>query len=534
MKLINKISAAFIVCAGVFSATSCDVLNEPQLNLPFTDDTDYTDTENMQSFLIGAYAQFQSLGWEQYPLLAVRGDDVNSGGLGDQQDYQRTDEYNYNVSFWMYNSVWQGFYIDMLGFHAAMEEITKFKEFAPNPALADQYIAEIKVLRAFLLLQVVRNWGTVFIPTSSKPADFLVMNLSSKDEVMQHISDQMDEAIPLLANLRPNQRTDIPGGVTKFTALALKAIANLEMENYQGVADATSQIITPGLFTLHADYYQLFKVPGKLSNENLLELQYSDLGQGSGPVFPSDPAQNAFFGPQGWRPAVTGAGDGWGFFEPSLKYIKFMIDRNEVIRLKTSVLFTPRGIDVLQTDPAYATLPTWITSAEGNFLDTDANQTPYTAWVTDDGDRIRSYSRAMFASGKHYLPSNQLTTGRTNYATNKNFICIRYAEVLLMHAEALTRGATSSSITALQAINLVRSRAGVPTLTTVTSEDVMDEKFAELAMEWGIRYFDLIRLDNTAELTYDGRTFTADKTYLPYPQTQQDQLPILRTTNNNE
>lgn len=516
MKFINKISAVLVICAGVFSATSCDVLEEPQLNLPFTDDTDYTDTETMQSFLIGAYARFQQFGWEQYPLIAVRGDDVNSGGLGDQQDYQLTDEYSYNVGFWMYNSVWQGFYTDILDFHSAMEQIAKFKDHVPNPAVADQYIAEVKVLRAFLLLQIVRNWGTVFIPTSSRASDFLVMELSSKDQVMQHISNQMDEAIPLLPNVRPNQRTDIPGGVTKHTALAIKAMANLELENYQEVADATSEIIASGLFTLQSDFYELFKIPGKLSDENLLELQYSDLGQGSGTVFPSDNAFNAFFGPQSWTPAVTGSGGGWGFYEPSLKYIKFMLDRDESVRLETSVIFTNRGITELKTDPEYATLPGWITN------------------TTRDGDVFNDGSRALFVSGKHYLPSNQLTTGRTNYATNKNFICIRYAEVLLMHAEALTRGATSSSITALQAVNLVRSRADVPALLAVTSEDVMDEKFAELAMEWGIRYFDLIRLGDTNELSYDGRTFTDNKTYLPYPQAQQDQLPILRNTNNNE
>lgn len=516
MKLINKISAALVICAGVFFATSCNMLEEPQLNLPLTDDTDYTDTEKMQSFLTGAYARFQQFGWEQYPLIAVRGDDVNSGGLGDQQDYQRTDEYSYNVNFWMYNSVWQGFYTDILDFHSAMEQIALFKEHAPNPALADQYIAEVKVLRAFLLLQIVRNWGTVFIPTSSKASDFLVKELSSKDQVMQHISDQMDEAIPFLPNMRPNQRTDITGGVTRFTALAIKAMANLELEKYQEVADATSAIITPGIFTLQSDFYELFKVPGKLSNENLLELQYSDLGQGSGPVFPDDNAFNAFFGPQSWTPAVTGSGGGWGFYEPSLKYIKFMLDRNESVRLETSVIFTNRGITELKTDPEYATLPSWISN------------------TTRDGDIFNDGSRALFVSGKHYLPSNQLTSGRTNYGTNKNFICIRYAEVLLMHAEALTRGATSSSITAVQAVNLVRSRAGVPTLSSVTSQDVMDEKFAELAMEWGIRYFDLIRLGDIDELTYDGRVFTENKTYLPYPQAQQDQLPILRNTNNNE
>jgi hypothetical protein len=462
--------------------------------------------------LIGAYAEFQNRGWEQFPLIAVRGDDVNAGGLGDQQDFAETDKFNYNVNYWMYNSVWQGFYQDILNMHSSMEQIALYKEFAANPVLADQYIAECKVLRAYLLLQITRVWGNVFIPTSSQPSDFLVKELSTKAEVMQHISDQMDEAIPMLANLRPNQRTDIRGGVTKHTALAVKALANLELKNYQQVADATSQIISSGLFALEPDYYELFKIPGKLNNENLLEFQYTDLGQGSGN---QTSYLFAFFGPQAWTPAVAGSGGGWGFYEPSLKYIKFMLTRGETERLQTSVIFTNRGINEIKTDPNFATLPAWITN------------------TTPDGDRFDDYSRAMFASGKHYLPSNQLTPGRTDYGTNKNFICIRYAEVLLMHAEALTRGATSSSITADAAVNLVRNRVSMTNLTGVTADQVMDEKFAELAMEWGTRYYDLIRLENYAPLSYEGRTFTPGKTYLPYPQQQQDQLPILRNSPNN-
>ncbi len=509
MKAKNSLIKIAALSVALLGASACtDVLNEPQQNLVYTDAIDYTLTENMDQPLIGAYGTFQNgRAWEQFPLISVRGDDVNAGGLGDQPQFADTDLYTYTVDYWMYNSVWQGLYGDVLKLHSAMEQIAKYKEFAPNPVLADQYTAEVKVMRAFLMLQLTRVWGNIFIPTSSDPSEFLVMSLSTKAEVMQHISDQMDEAIPLLPNQRPNQRTDITGGVTKHTALAIKAMANLELGNYQAVADATSQIISSNLFTLEPDYYELFKIPGKLSNENLLEVQYTDLGQGSGN---QTSYLFAFFGPQAWVPAVAGAGGGWGFYEPSMKYIKFMLDRGEQERLQTTVIFTNRGINAIKADPNYATLPAWITN------------------TTPDGDVFSDYSRAMFASGKHYLPSNQLTPGRTNYGTNKNFICIRYAEVLLMHAEALTRGGTSSALTAAEAVNLVRARVGLSSLASVTPAQVMDEKYAEMAMEWGIRYYDLIRLGDFAPLSYDGRTFDPSKTYLPYPQAQRDQLQVLR------
>ncbi len=484
-----------------------DLLEEPAENRAFTEETDYTITDNMELPLVGMYADFYNSEWEVFPLISVRGDDVNAGGLGDQQDFAETDKYNYNKDFWMSNSVWQNYYGDLFNAHSAMEQIGKYKEFASNKGLADQYIAEVKVMRTWYLYYLALIWGDIFITESQDPSQLLVATLSNKEEVMKHISAQMDEAIPLLPALNPNERTDVKGGITKFTALAMKARANLELKNYAAVAEATGQIISSGKFALSADYYNLFKIPGKLNKENILELQYSDFGKGSGDAINY---LNEFFGPQGWTPKVTGVGGGWGFYEPSLKYIKFMLDRNETIRLETSVLFTNRGIAEIKKDSKYANLPGWISN------------------TTRSGDRINDYARAFFASGKHYLPSDQLIPGRTTYGNNKNLICIRYAEVLLMHAEAITNGASSPVMTADAAVNLVRARAGLTPLTSVTNAQVMDEKFAELAMEWGTRFFDMIRTGNYAALTYDGRTFTADKIYLPYPQNQVDQIPALQ------
>src|SRR5690606_13074424 len=118
--------------------------------------------------------------------------------------------------------------------------------------------------------------------------------------------------------------------------------------------------------------------------------------------------------------------------------------------------------------------------------------------------------------------------GRTAYGSNKNNNVIRYGEILLMYAEALAQGASGSGMTAAQAVNEVRERANMLPLASVTLDQIIDEKFAELSMEWGKRYFDMIRLERYGELNYDGTTFTADKIYLPYPQTQVDQFPVLQ------
>ncbi len=490
---------------GFFALSSCDNKLDEKMELDASSSFDYTSTEGAKGALIGAYSSFQDMGWEQIPLLSVRGDDVNAGGLGDQAAFSDTDRFVYDNNYWMYNSLWSVWYQHILQIVTQIDQLDKFKAGGVNPNLINQYQAECKVMSAFLHLEVSRVWGKVILVETP---DQTQLKMKSKEEIMQWISAKMDEAIPYLPDMRPNQRGDIKGGITKYTALAIKAMANLELRNYQAVADATGAIINSGKFSLYSDFNNLFKIPGKLADENLLEVQYSDLGVASGGG--SINHLWAFYGPQGWTPSVAGSNDGWGFYEPSLKYIKFMLSRGEKKRLQSSVLFTNRGINKIKEDPAFATLPTWVSN------------------TTIEGDVINDYTRAMFASGKHYLPSNQLTAGRKDYGSNKNFIIVRYAEILLMYAEAVARGANPTAGSAVNAVNIVRNRAGLSALASVTADQVMDEKYAELGMEWGIRYYDMVRLGNTAALSYDGRTFTMDKQFLPYPLAQIDKINSIK------
>ncbi|SHK41089.1 RagB/SusD family nutrient uptake outer membrane protein [Epilithonimonas mollis] len=514
MKQLKYIKVAFLFSAIALS--SCDSKLDEPMELDAGSSYDYTSAEGAKSAVMGAYATLSGqklndkgelvdtgVAWESIPLISVRGDDVNSGGKGDQAPFGDTDNFSYDRSYWMYNSLWEQFYQKVVQVTAQIEQLEKFRAGGVNSKLIDQYIGECKTLRAFYTLEISRVWGKVIV---MEVLDQSQVTLKTKDDVMKWVSSQMDESIPNLLDMRPNQRTDIKGGITKYTALAIKAMANLELKNYQGVADATGEIMRSGKFTLFGDYYGLFKTPGKLADENLLEIQYSDFGTATG--------NNVkhlwdFYGPTSWTPSVTSAGAGWGFYEPSLKYIKFMLNRNEQKRLVTNVLFTPDGINKIKEDPNFSTLPSWVSN------------------VTPDNDQINNSARALFFSGKHYLPSNQLIPGRLSYGSNKNYIITRYAEILLMYAEAVARGASPTAGSAVDAVNKVRERANLGLLTSVTADQVMDEKYAELGMEWGIRYFDMVRLGNTAALSYDGRTFTMDKQFLPYPLAQLERIQSL-------
>ncbi len=501
---MKSIQYKSIVLSGliIFLAFSCsDNLDAPFENETFTSDVDYTIGGDMILPLIGAYHGLYTRGWEGPLTLGFRGDDVDAAG--DQVPMTEQDQYKYLPSHWNLNAVWQNHYNDIINTFSAMDEIEKYRPAANNDALADQYIAECRTIRAYLYLSLAKAFGKLIIideldNIQNTPA-------SNKTQVMEYIVAEMDEVISKLPAVNPNKRSDVRGGITRFTAYAIQTLAYQEMEDYQGVANAAAAIIGSGEYNLFPDYYHLFKKAGKLNDEIILEFQFSDFNQGEGDRFAH---LFAPYGIGGWTPVITGAGAGWGFYAPSMKYVTFMLDRGESVRLETSVVFTPDGINQLQNE--YGAIPDWISN------------------MNREGDIFNNNARLKFGSGKYIQPSTELIPGRTSPGSNKNLIVIRYAEILLTYAEALTRGASSNiSMTADEAVNLVRARAGLNNLSGVTTNNVLDEKFAELGTEWGIRYYDMVRTGNEAALSYEGRTFTMDKAYYVIPAPQVAELPQL-------
>jgi hypothetical protein len=124
-----------------------------------------------------------------------------------------------------------------------------------------------------------------------------------------------------------------------------------------------------------------------------------------------------------------------------------------------------------------------------------------------------------------------MTEGSTEWGRNNNVRLIRYAEVLLMNAEAKVRNGKSGD----DSFNLVRTRALMPTLTGVTIDDILDERRMELCSEWGLRYTDLVRTGQAAQVLnqpslvrdFANGEWTEQKAYWPVPGTQLMNLPDL-------
>ena len=144
---------------------------------------------------------------------------------------------------------------------------------------------------------------------------------------------------------------------------------------------------------------------------------------------------------------------------------------------------------------------------------------------------------------KKYRPytANNADAGFDNNLNyNNNLRYYRFAETLLNAAELMLRVGQGD---ALGLVNQVRERAGVPGLTSVSIDDIIEERKLEFVGE-GKRYWDLVRTDMAANVLVptpcdgltqgdQGRvgTWTPSKKYIPIAQAELDSDPALVQNN---
>ncbi|MFD1294405.1 RagB/SusD family nutrient uptake outer membrane protein [Lutibacter holmesii] len=120
---------------------------------------------------------------------------------------------------------------------------------------------------------------------------------------------------------------------------------------------------------------------------------------------------------------------------------------------------------------------------------------------------------------------------------DNDWIVLRYADVLLLYAEAILAGGDSTTdIRAIDAFNQVRARAGLEEIANLTKQELLDERRVEFVYE-NQRLYDLVRFGQADEVltkySNDNSLFyTPEKKYLPFPQREIDNLPNFYKQNN--
>jgi hypothetical protein len=492
------------VLLGAVASSCSDFINKLPENEYNNSDIDYTNLSNMYEPVSGIYRTAGSenpglVHWMDFGIRGVRGDDLDKGSSASDQATLTDLKYFHNTyasvqTFWGTNNCWNDYYGLIIYANNALTELNKFAanisaSDATNLKLNKQYQAEVRFIRAFAHLTISRIFGNVPILTDN--VQLSSIGKSSVADVRKFISSEMDFCIANLEDCRPNQSIH-SGAVTKYSALLLKAKVNADLAGsdntspyWDVVLDCTNQIIGSSKFSLYTDYYQLFKKPGKLCDESLFELQFSDFGTGSG----NNVEPGAFWAFQGPRGDQKGSPiSGWGFMTPSQTVVDFFTARQDSVRLKTTVMYC--GADA----SSYA--------------------------VTPSGDKIYGNSDGLkYFNGKAYLPSSQMNPGRTDYGSNNNVRVLRYSDALLLNAEAKVRKGQNGDTQ----LNLVRNRAKLASITNASLQNILDERRAEFACEWwGERYNDLLRTGQAATALSAFGFVSGTSDYIPIPQTQID------------
>lgn len=476
---INKYLSVLALASLLFGATSCsDYIDiDPENSVP-EEKVDYTNLDNMYMPVSGVYAKVRTgaMHWVIWPLSIVRDGDVWSGKPDDQAPLVDMGNYNYDQGFWGLNEMWNQYYGIIKVANSALESLDEYAVYATTDAQKAtnrSYQGEVKFLRAYAYYRLVQAFGPVTILRSNTQTN---LTRSTIEAVNKYMLEDLEYAYNNCPEVRPNEMAHI-GAVSAYSAKALAAKVYLNMGQYDQVEKLTDDIINSRKFKPYEDFYQLFKIPGKLCNESLFECQCTDFGQGSGEMVDADQWFN-FQGPSLQGPSISVGG--WGFIGYSDEFKAWAESRNEDVRATTTFLVGGT------------------TTPSGDFIKPQQNSIRTNCW-----------------NGKAYTPTNQMTEGRTKYGSNNNIRVLRYADVLLMNAEAKVKLGKNGD----EPFNEVRRRAHMPELTNVTFDQILDERRMELCCEWGERYNDLIRTGKAAEVL-GPKGWTVEKTYYPLPLDQ--------------
>ncbi len=313
-----------------------------------------------------------------------------------------------------------------------------------------QYIGEVRFLRALYYSRLVKVYGGVII-TGEVDIDNMDLPKNTREEVVQEVLDDLEYAI---ANL-PN--TAYSGRVVKGSALALKARVLMTESRWAEAAQAAKQVIDDQKFSLSEDFAGMFNGQSQDGNPEII---FSSVYTAPDKVSHLDIMYGS------WR---------------SCSPLQGLVDAYECTDGKSiseSPLFDPEN-PYENRDPR---LDLTI------FL-------PGEPWEYGNGVVDEVFLTTGFAWEK-YIDRTQAPVTST-IKSAQDVIILRYADVLLMYAEAKNE-ADGPDQSVYDALNEVRARTGVdmPAVSGLSKEElrerIRNERRVELAME-GIRYFDLKR-----------------------------------------
>ncbi len=466
---MNKIAIKILTLVFISSLlTSCKkwVEYNPHEDFRITE-LDYLKSEtDYRTMAVSVYTPIQWLN-QAVPVGDIASDNSVSGGenASDVLSLQQIDDYTHTPVNSTLTELWKAAYeginrANYMTQYKAKNLAGEAVEFAGKDAL----YGEVYFLRAYYYFHLVRFFGDVplFADKRLSLSESKSLQRSSKAEVYKQIELDLNSAIAVLPAIQIEK-----GRVTKYAAQALLGKVLLYETKFDAAAAMLENVIAPNAFSLVSNFGSIFLAAGENGPESVFEIQYSNTspyynwggvtrGQGNHSV-----QQCGIRGLNGTAGMPYAAG--WSTNLPSQNLAAAYTAGDK-----------RKDVTVLNIEAYKAANPSFnITYQVAPFKNTGLYN-------------------------QKYLPRNGETSGQVELNYLNNFRTIRFAEVLLMAAEANNRASASNDVKAQTYLNRVRQRAFGDLLHNITStgatlkQDIWDERRLELAME-GDRFFDLVR-----------------------------------------
>ena len=455
---------ALFLSAGLLFAACTDLSEEVYSDIQKKDF--FTSEESLRIYAARAYNMLQAYGSEQslWTLNIQAGDELAApkNCVNDWVDprYAELQRHTYTPSNKLVRMGWDYCFDGIAACNDVLHEIENNSlEFDGKAKI----LAEVRILRDYFYMLAIDGWGNV--PFSVDAADKNYPEQKDRKFVFSFIEREILDNIGFLEEV-PSPANY--GHVTQGMAYTLLAKMYLNAEKWVGepmwdkAEKACLAVMNPGHYRIEANYSANFAVKNEASRENIFVIPYSTV------YTQSDHNDFVIFIltlNQQLCKLYNIPAAGWdGFIAQPDFFASY--DEADTRRAKTWLYGEFSG-------------------ADGTF--TISPEVPEEAYANG-----RSLNMGAPVGKWEYQTDGLLKSDQTSM--DNDFAVFRYADVVLMYAEACLRQGKAAEAVAHADLQAVRTRAGLAPFTaaTLTEESLLAERGHELAVE-GWRRQDLIR-----------------------------------------
>jgi len=384
-------------------------------------------------------------------------------------------------------SWWDYYYQCIAAANLILEKLDKSKETIPEANL-NQYAAEARFVRAAQYSMLIFHWGNVpYFEKTLSIEEAFALGRTDKEEILQNIYKDFDYAASILPASYKGTKY-----ATKGAALALKARIALYMGDYSVARDAAKACMDLGVYSLYPDFSTLFLSKTKNTAESVFSI-------------PRSVELNVYTAKNITQQPLSRNASGNDFVQPSWDLLNAFLC-NDGLPIDESPLYNPHKPFENRDPRCTATIVEFGTEFCGFIYQPHPDSLKTTKVAT--GARVNNLDcRAV----TQYASYNGLAWRKgidsdwyDDFYTDPDQTVVRYADVLLMYAEAkIELNELDQSV--LDAINKVRARAYkvdysqtnlYPAVTMGNQANLKKALRIERRMEFafeGLRYNDILR-----------------------------------------